>query len=260
MSLAETRPNFLIIGAARAATTTLSHMLKAHPQANIVRGKEPHFFSYDEHYAHGWHRYQSLYSHCTSEVAIGDASTSYSRIRYHPHTVQRILSHVPDVRIIYSVRNPIERMESAYAYRLGSPGENQVFPSINHAVRQQPMILDSSRYWEVFDYYRRNFGESRIKIVWFEEFVADIDAVFSDICRFLEIDDTIHIRIPKEGQNRRDTVIGRMKQLGRGHLKADIRWDDETYRWTIDQLREDNCRFLGYFDKPSDYWGDLFTR
>jgi hypothetical protein len=37
------KPNFFIIGAAKAATTSLSSMLSVHPEAGIVRGKEPHF-------------------------------------------------------------------------------------------------------------------------------------------------------------------------------------------------------------------------
>jgi len=43
-------PNFFIIGAAKAATTSLSSLLASHPQAALVQGKEPHFFSYDHVY------------------------------------------------------------------------------------------------------------------------------------------------------------------------------------------------------------------
>ena len=99
---------------------------------------------------------------------LGDASTSYSRIRYHPHTIARIRSHVPDVKIIYMVRHPLERIESAYIERLASVDARRGYPDINHAVRAEPMMIDSSRYWEVFDRYRRHFDEGRIKIVWFE--------------------------------------------------------------------------------------------
>src|SRR5277367_1155718 len=148
------QPNFFIIGAAKAATTSLSSLLGSHPQAAIVKGKEPHFFSYEHFYRLGWEKYLKLYSHCYREKAIGDASTSYSRIRYHPDVVERIQKHVPDAKIIYMVRHPLKRMESAYVEHLASPG-GQVFLSINDAIRQQPMIVDSSRYWEVFDAYRQ---------------------------------------------------------------------------------------------------------
>jgi hypothetical protein len=139
------KPNFLIIGAAKAATTSLSSLLDQHPQAGIVRGKEPHFFSFDDRYLQGWKQYLRLYEHCSNRKAIGDASTSYSRIRYHPQAIERIKQHIPKAKIIYMVRHPLERMESAYVEQMCSPG-TKVFSSINDAVRRQPMIIDSSRY------------------------------------------------------------------------------------------------------------------
>ncbi len=258
MSGDSTKPDFLIIGAVKSATTALSNLLRLHPQAAIVKGKEPHFFSIDKNYNMGWSYYQSLYSHCTDELAMGDASTSYSRIRYHPQTVQRILKHVPDVKIIYMVRHPVERMVSAYVERLATVSADHVYQSINQAVKKQPMIIDSSRYWEVFNHYRQHFDESRIKIVWFEEFVRDNTAVFKDVCRFLEIDDGWDITIGKEKQNTREGALQRMKNLGRRDMRIKTEWNKNTLKWVVTQIRDDNLRFLEYFQKPGDYWGDLF--
>ena len=166
------KPNFIIIGAAKSATTSLVSLLRQHPDAGIVKGKEPHFFSYDEQYSLGWEFYQSLYNHCKKNViAYGDASTSYSRIRYYPNVIQRIKHHVPDVKIIFMVRHPIDRIESAYVQYLGyqvgeSDGRDAVMNNpISEVVLRQPMIVDSSRYWEVFDAYRQHFPEENIKIV-----------------------------------------------------------------------------------------------
>jgi hypothetical protein len=251
------KPNFFIIGAAKAATTSLSSLLGSHPQAAIVRGKEPHFFSYDQFYKLGWKKYMELFSHCRDQKAIGDASTSYSRIRYHPLTVGRIYEHVPEARIIYMVRHPIERMESAYVERLGTPGA-RVFTSINDAIKRQPMIVDSSRYWEVFDAYRQRFNESRIKIVWFEEYIANTTAVFQDVCRFLEIDDSVAPALDREVTNSREDASERMAKLGKGDVPVDTTWDKETRQWVINQIRDDNCRFLAHFGRPKNFWGDLF--
>lgn len=251
-------PNFLIIGAAKAATTTLSSMLSAHPEAAIVQGKEPHFFSYDETYSLGWERYQRLFSHCHGRLAVGDASTSYSRIRYHPEALSRIRRHVPEVRIIYMVRHPLERMVSAYVERLATPGAEHVFGSINDAVRRQPMIMDSSRYWEVFDAYRKHFGKKKIKIVWFEEFVKEPQGVFSDVCEFLEIRTDVAVDLAAIRKNTRDNALERMTRLGRGGLTIETEWDQRVRQWVIDQIRDDNTRFLDHFGRPRDYWGDLF--
>jgi hypothetical protein len=131
----------------------------------------------------GWDQYFQLYSHCAGKRAVGDASTSYSRIRYFPETVGRIGQHFPDAKIIYMVRHPRKRMESAFIERLCSP-QGLVFLSINDAVRRLPMIVDSSPYWEVFDAYRTKLGETRIEIVWFDDYAANPAPVFREVCRF----------------------------------------------------------------------------
>jgi Sulfotransferase family len=251
------KPNFFIIGAAKAATTSLSSMLSLHPEAGIVRGKEPHFLSFDHNFALGWARYLQLYSHCTGKRAVGDASTSYSRIRYFPETVGRIGRHFPDAKIIYMVRHPLKRMESAYIEHLCTPG-GQVFLSINDAVRRQPMIVDSSRYWEVFDAYRKQLGETRIKIVWFEDYVANPAAVFREVCRFLEIDDAAHPDFDRQNRNGRADAERRLAALNRQRVKIDVAWDSQTKQYVLDLIGDDTRRFLAHFGRQSDIWHDLF--
>jgi hypothetical protein len=250
-------PNFFIIGAAKAATTSLTSLLELHPQAAIVEGKEPHFFSFDQRYQLGWSRYLELYKHCRGQKAIGDASTSYSRIRYHRAVMDRIKQHVPKAKIIYMVRHPLERMESAYVEHLCSPG-SQLFSSVNDAVRRLSMVVDSSRYWEVFDAYRQRFGESKIKIVWFEEYIINTTSVFQEVCRFLEIDDTVIPDRERERTNSRNNAASRLAKLGRAGVAIDSNWDEATRQWVINQIRDDNTRFLAHFGKPPDYWGHLF--
>jgi len=254
------KPDFLIIGAAKAATTTLSNMLALHPQAGIVKGKEPHFFSTDRYVTLGWAQYQQLYSHCADKLIAGDASTSYSRLRYNPDTIQRIQKHVPNVKIIYMVRHPLKRMESAYVERLASPTLNEQHGSINQAVKQQPMIIDSSRYWEVFDAYRQAFGEDNIKIVWFEEFIKQPDEVFADVCRFLGIDDQIKVDLNSIKQNTRNDALNRVDNLGRGEMKIQTEWSKKTKQWVIEQIRDDTIQFLAHFGKPKNFWGDDFKK
>lgn len=247
------KPNFFIIGAAKAATTFLSSLLELHPQASIVRGKEVHFFSQDDRYALGWDEYLKLFGHCGQAKAIGDASTSYSRIRTYPYVVKRIQWHVPDAKIIYMVRHPIKRMESAYVEHICTPG-GQVFASVNEAVRRMPMIIDSSRYWEVYDAYRQVFGEAKIKIVWFEEFVTRPLPIFSDVCRFLEIDDWQSPELDRARTNPRENAASRLAQLGRDNVRVDTAWDEAVLKWVMDQIGEDNRRFLAHFGRPYDYW------
>lgn len=250
-------PNFLLIGAAKAATTALSSLLEQHPEAAIARGKEPHFFSTDRNYALGWEAYLSLYRHCRGEKAIGDASTSYSRLRHHPHTIARIRKHLKDPRILYMVRHPLERMESAYVEHLRTPGVG--FRSINDAVLRQPMIVDSSRYWEVYDAYRKAFGDSRVKVLWFEDYAERPLEVFQEACRFLGIDDRFVPDLGREARNGRDAAVSDALSRNAKAGAIDTAWHPEVRRRVIAALREDNLRLLDHFGKPRNHWGGIFA-
>ena len=104
----------------------------------------------------------------------------------------------------------------------------------------------------------RIFPESRIKIVWLEEYVKDQTKVFKDVCRFLEIDDSLSPNLDVENANGRDNAPARMARLGRQNVEIDTAWEPGTRQWVIDQLRDDNCRFLSHFGRKLDYWGNLY--
>lgn len=244
-----TLPNFLIIGAAKCVTTSLATLLDAHPEAAIVRGKEPHFFSYDGNYAQGIEVYQQRYEKCTNERAIGDASTSYSRIRQHPQVIERIKKHLHDPKIIYMVRHPIERIESAYIEQM-TEGHNRHIKSINEAIEKLPMMIDSSRYWETYNAYRKAFGEKNIKVVWFEEYAKNRDAAFHGVCAFLDIDASLPPETSKENANTREASKSRIGTS----IKIDTKWNRSTLRAVKKTLQKDNARFLAHFKKPPDYW------
>lgn len=239
-------PNFLIIGAAKCATTSLASLLEQHPEAGISRPKESHFFSMDAQYQAGWEAYLKFFAHCEGRKAIGDASTSYSRIRYHRQVIPRIKHHLPAPKIIYMVRHPLERMESAFAEHRKTP-RGAGLMDLNDAIRRQPMIVDSSRYWEVFDAYRQAFGEEAIKVIWFEDYVARTKEVFQNTCRFLGIDDTYEPKLGQQDRNERDEI------------HASPTWEPTLRAQVIGAIREDNLRFLEHFGKRSGHWGDLYS-
>ncbi len=251
------RANFFIIGAAKSATTTLANLLMNHPQAAIVKDKEPHFFSFNNEYPEGIEWYLNQYDHCTKEIAIGDASTSYSRIRYYPETIERIHDFNPDAKIIFCVRHPLKRIESAYIERIATSGTAK-YNSLNESVRNIHMMVDSSRYWEVFDAYRQFFPEKNILIVWFEDFTQNQQQLFTEICQFLDINEITYPMSASLQTNSRAVKHQQINSMGQTLKDFDLQWDDDTRAYVIDKLREDNLQLLRYFNKPDDYWGNIF--
>ena len=107
-------PNFLVIGAAKAGTTTVYQYLKQHPQVYMSPRKEPHFFSKNgtkDYPIPTLEDYQALFQEASDEIAIGEASTSYLT---HPQTAERIQYHIPHAKLIAILRDPANRTYSLY--------------------------------------------------------------------------------------------------------------------------------------------------
>ena len=233
------RPNFFIIGAAKSATSSLASLLDNHPQCVMTKPKEPHFFSFENHYRHGMALYDQHVAHTQDELMVGDASTSYSRIRQHPHIIQRLYDYDANAKIIYMVRHPIKRIESAYVEQMTVP-QNQQIKSINEAIQKLPMMVDSSRYWEVYSEYRKHFKKRQIKIVWFEEYIADKQTVFSSVCEFLGLDPNVEVAEDKEKSNTREYAMSRVQ----GSAELDSTWDPKLLKKIKRELQKDTRKFF----------------
>jgi len=117
MSATSPVPNFLIIGAQKAATTSVYYGIRQHPDVFLCTPKEIHFFSLEPVFARGWDWYLSCFAEAGSRRAIGDASTSYSSRLLRPRTALRIKEALPEVRIVYVVRHPLRRIESHWMHQ-----------------------------------------------------------------------------------------------------------------------------------------------
>lgn len=111
-------PNFFIVGAARAGTTFLYEILRRVPGIYMPHIKEPTYFAPNivevhkkaKKYYFTQQEYLSLFKTDGAKV-IGEASTAYL---FDPLSPSTIKEHIPDAKIIISLRNPIERAYSEY--------------------------------------------------------------------------------------------------------------------------------------------------
>lgn len=105
-------PDFCVIGAAKAATTTLNAMLALHPNLFMCPIKEPHYFSTDVVRARGEQWYRGLYADAKADQLCGEASTSYARLPMTEGTAARMAQANPGMKLIYLLREPVARTES----------------------------------------------------------------------------------------------------------------------------------------------------
>ncbi|MHC4822384.1 MAG: sulfotransferase domain-containing protein [Planctomycetota bacterium] len=201
-------PTFLIIGAAKAGTTSFWHQLRQHPEVFLPDRKEVHFFSFDYNFAQGVDWYHSWFEGSESFAVRGESSTSYSARKIFPDASARISAYDPNLKLIYLVRDPLKRIESAWQQMLRfgpAPGiylnglreipeAMWVDSSFNRAVRlQSDALISSSNYLRELDRYRQGFPDEQIHVVFFEDFIADQQATMHRCFEFLEVDPDLHV-------------------------------------------------------------------
>lgn len=201
-----TLPNFLIIGAAKAGTTTLYHHLRQHPDVYMSPNKEPRFFAFEgmqfdrDDPVHRTtvttlEEYRQLFDGVTHERAIGEASPSYLA---NAVAAERIQRYLPDVKLLAVLRNPVDRAHSHFLHAAlhGYEPDAAAFDDLvltawrssESEVRDRP-FLRMGFYGRQLEPYLDRFPIERIRIDLFEDLHRDETAFAQSIYRFLGIDD-----------------------------------------------------------------------
>ena len=180
------RPDFLIIGTARSGTTTLHTWLAGHPAIYMYPGKEPHFFSQDGVWARGLGWYGDLFAPARPGQLLGEGSTSYSDPEYSERAAERIARVIPDARLIYLLRHPVERLRSDLEHQIRQGRELRPVadaaadPDAPHALR--------SHYFACLQPFARRFDRAQICVIRFEDLVAAPYAAWGSVLAHLGVE------------------------------------------------------------------------
>jgi Sulfotransferase family len=200
-----TMPNFFIVGAQKAGTTSLYHYLNQHPQVYMSSRKEPHFFEgmHSEFRRPGRRsvpvkdlaEYQALFAGASDESAIGEASASYL---FSPRAPGLIKSSVPDAKIIAILRNPADRAYSNFLYcvqvgrePLGSFVEGLQAEEARTRDKWGPLWYYKQKgfYYAQVKRYFDTFGRDQVGIWLYEDLRNDTFGILGEVFRFLGIDE-----------------------------------------------------------------------
>lgn len=153
-------PTFIVIGAMKGGTTNLHFHLATHPEICVSRPKETNYFLGREEYERGLDWYTSLFEEGTK--AIGETSPNYTKRQYWGETAARIAEKLPEVKLIYVVRDPIQRVVSHYVHRYADGLEAK---PISQAILADPGYIDTSRYAYQLEAYLEHFPRDQILIL-----------------------------------------------------------------------------------------------
>lgn len=180
-------PDFIIIGAMKCATSTLHEQLAGQPGVVMTEPKEPCFFSDDAQWRRGVEWYRRLFREAQPGDLCGESSTHYTKLPTYPQTVERMRETFgTDVRLIYMMRDPIDRLVSQFIHEW-SQGQIADGESIDDAIGSRHELVEYGRYAYQLAPYLDCFGEQAILPVFFERIVAQPQEELERIGAFLNL-------------------------------------------------------------------------
>jgi len=195
-------PNFFVVGAAKAGTTSLHAYLMGHPEIYMAAVKEPHYFSRLEPSPErrpflptidDERPYLNLFRDAGDRPVRGESSTSYLTV---PDAAGRIRECCPTAKAVIMLREPVSR---AYSHFLADVRDGVERRSFRHAIEDElsgserlewgvsGLYVTIGRYAEDVARYRRLFG-SDLRVLFFEDLVADPTANVRQVLDFLGVD------------------------------------------------------------------------
>jgi len=189
-------PTFLIIGVAKAGTTSLWGYLKQHPEVFVSPIKETNYFAYDGsdtstfsgHRAHNQFpiktrdEYLALFSGAAQALAVGEVSPLYIE---SPVAADRIRRDLPRVRLIAILRNPADRAVSDYQMWVRS---NRASRHLESEFGVDRHVVRVGFYFEKLKRYFDRFPREQINVSLFDDLRKDALGFVRGIYRFLGVD------------------------------------------------------------------------
>jgi hypothetical protein len=200
------RPNFFISGAPRCGTTALYTYLSEHPNIFMSEVKELNYFASDFPNVQkisfkSPNDYLKLFARADDRhLAVGEASPFYlfSKVAF-----ENMHSFDPQARIILSLRNPVDFIQSYHQLNLSLLREDE--PDLARAWDLQDLRREGQRlpkstrepallmYGEIgkFSKYIQRlftiFPREQVKVILLEDLATDTWATYEDILRFMNV-------------------------------------------------------------------------
>jgi hypothetical protein len=249
------KPNFFIVGAAKAGTTSLYQYLHAHPQVYFSPVKEPNYFSTDikaENFSSLYRKntfldvenyfsrdelqplqltfvrkpehYHRLFENVDSEKAIGEASTSYL---YSLEAAGNIRQYNPEARIIAIIRNPVKRALSHYQMALRYGHTQKSFRKAiesdmnnqNKGWGRSELFIELGMYYEQLQRFYEQFSGDQLLVLLFDDLAKAPEDTLKQCYNFLNID---HIA-PFDYERYNQAKVPRFKHINKWFTESGLK-------------------------------------
>lgn len=181
-------PHFLIVGAQKSGTSTLKRYLARHENLFLAGPGELHFFS--EKWDRGVQWYRKQFREAEEGQKRGEKSPSYSIAPEVPERIKRV---IPEVKLIWSFRDPVERAYSHYWHAVRVGGEPLSFTDAlkresEGESRKGERYMERGHYAEQVRRFLEHFDRSQMAFTLFEELISGPEEVLEEVFPFLGVD------------------------------------------------------------------------
>lgn len=172
--------DFIIIGAMKAGSTSLADYLSQNQAICMSKPKEPQFFSRNYN---SWdiNKYESLWEDPLK--ICGEASTCYSRWPYYKEVPKRIFKYNPEVKLIYILRDPVQRAYSHYRHNILV--DRLSYISFNDALSKTDEIVMSSKYMLQLCQFLEYFPVEQVLLIDFDKMLQNSQATVNKVETFI---------------------------------------------------------------------------
>ncbi|WP_338425829.1 sulfotransferase [Sphingopyxis kveilinensis] len=180
-------PDFVIIGAAKAATTWVTNQLRVRPDV-FMPSPEPHYFSRE--YERGEEWYASWFKDSHADQLVGEKSADYLA---DPRAAERMSRLLPDAQIVVQLRNPVDRAYSDYCmlFRRGTVN-GEIGKFLGSQDNPQPRFLNDGLYNQHLKRFLDHFPAANIKTILYEDIRKTPEEVVRNVNMFLGLPDLGH--------------------------------------------------------------------
>jgi hypothetical protein len=265
------RITFLMVGCQRCGTTWVDAALREHPEIYLPPQKQTYFF--DRHYDKGIEWYLGQFAGAGPQHrAVGEIATGYCL----PGAVERMARHLPHIRLIMTVRHPVDRAYSNYKTRIAETG----WKSFEQAIDADPDLLVRGRYIEQIEALLRHYPRQRLLVLLYEDLDRDDRAYLGAILGFLGLEPSFECS--QYGQRRNAVMFPRARRvlqkvglrpallaLSRSPVGAAVRrinkrrgkvtssdMDPQTRARLLEHFRPFNDRLAAWLGRDLSAWND----
>jgi len=226
-------PTFIVIGGMKCGTTSLHRYLDLHPEIGMSGQKELAYFVTEWNWGQGEAWYRTQFD--PRQRVRGESSPQYTSFPKYTHVPERMHTLVPEAKLIYVVRDPIERLVSHYRHNVASGRDDR---ELAEALAEPDSdYLARSQYFRQLERYLAVYSADRILIVDQHDLRHRRPETLREVFSFLEVDPDVwdvrfHRELHRTQRKRVKTPLG--ERLSKTWPMRRVAQLPEGIRWMVE--------------------------